>query len=596
MAQRDSLLLESVEVAGMYAAGAKTTQIDSAARAIHQGQSIGELLQASSSLYLRTYGAEGQLTSVSFRGTTPNQTQVSWKGIDINSQTLGQSDFSSIPSFLFNTVSLHHGASSTLFGSGAVGGVVDLTNKMQSGLFAQLNQQIGSFGKVFTGVKGQFSTSGWGVQIAGVHNRVENNFEVDYRGDSYEQNNAASSLNAITGEAFMKFGSSKLTASLWLNEHDREAQPIIGFLNAQDHLLDRNFRSNLSFEAALSPGYLNFSLAYVDDRQTYNHGSVTNLKRLVFNGEFEFEPIRNWRSRVGTNFTHGSPAVSAYESVASQIRWDAFLLNQWKTTERLNITANLRLPYQEFQDKIPLVPSLGAEYLFIEGSSRDLSGAVKAARSFRFPTFNNLYWSPGGNKDLLPEDGYTVESSWNLEERSSYVKLNAALSAYMTRISEMIVWVPSGSFWSPQNVQTVRVSGVEAELSIAKSYKQWSWRIHGTYAYNHSEYAELSTQLPYVPFHKASVVTDLKWLNWNLTYLESFTGKRYTENTNTVELPAFLLAQLSLGHDIHLDDHVVNMTFQVKNLWDETYQNYELRATPGRHYLVQINYQLSKSL
>ncbi|NJL13466.1 MAG: TonB-dependent receptor plug domain-containing protein [Microscillaceae bacterium] len=59
-------------------------------------RTLGQLLQALSSLYVREYGPQ-QLSSLSFRGTGSSHTAVLWQGININSPTLGMSDLGTLP-------------------------------------------------------------------------------------------------------------------------------------------------------------------------------------------------------------------------------------------------------------------------------------------------------------------------------------------------------------------------------------------------------------------------------------------------------------------------------------------------------------------
>ena len=57
--------------------------------------SFTELLRQNTSLYFKEQGA-GMTSSVSFRGTNASQTAVLWNGININSQTTGQTDFNNV--------------------------------------------------------------------------------------------------------------------------------------------------------------------------------------------------------------------------------------------------------------------------------------------------------------------------------------------------------------------------------------------------------------------------------------------------------------------------------------------------------------------
>ena len=87
--------------------------------------SMADVLTFNSSIFVKTYG-RATLSTVSFRGTSPSHTQVSWNGLRINSPMLGMTDFSMIPSYFIDEASLLHGTSSVNDTGGGLGGSVRL--------------------------------------------------------------------------------------------------------------------------------------------------------------------------------------------------------------------------------------------------------------------------------------------------------------------------------------------------------------------------------------------------------------------------------------------------------------------------------------
>ena len=119
----DTTYLKEVSVYGLpvtsYATGSKVVQIKSG----EEVTTLSDKLIDETSFYLKTYG-NNQLSTITIRGTTASQTAVLWNGININSPTLGQTDFSLIPLFLFDDVSVQYGTGSALYGSDAIGGSI----------------------------------------------------------------------------------------------------------------------------------------------------------------------------------------------------------------------------------------------------------------------------------------------------------------------------------------------------------------------------------------------------------------------------------------------------------------------------------------
>ena len=97
----DTTYLQEVRVYGIpvtaYATGSKVEKLSNESEVM----TVSDKLINETAFYLKTYG-NNQLSTISLRGTTASQTAVLWNGININSPTLGQTDFSLLPFFLFD--------------------------------------------------------------------------------------------------------------------------------------------------------------------------------------------------------------------------------------------------------------------------------------------------------------------------------------------------------------------------------------------------------------------------------------------------------------------------------------------------------------
>ena len=91
--------------------------------------SLTSLLNYNSVIYFKENGL-GMVSSPSFRGTTAQQTAVIWNGININSQLNGQTDFNTVSTRDFNSVSVQAGGGSTIYGTSAIGGSIHLSNNL----------------------------------------------------------------------------------------------------------------------------------------------------------------------------------------------------------------------------------------------------------------------------------------------------------------------------------------------------------------------------------------------------------------------------------------------------------------------------------
>ncbi len=107
----------------------------------------------------------------------------------------------------------------------------------------------------------------------------------------------------------------------------------------------------------------------------------------------------------------------------------------------------------------PLQPSVGLNYELLNG----LNVKVNTARSYRFPSLNELYWDDGssrGNLDLLPESGWNSEGGIVFtNELLNQVNIKAEATVFYSKIDDWILWSPdslTGTFWTTENKQKSR--------------------------------------------------------------------------------------------------------------------------------------------
>ena len=139
--------------------------------------SLSDLLIQHSPVFIKTYGPGG-VSTASFRGTTASHTLVLWNGFQLNAPTLGQVDFSTIPVFLVDDISLNWG-SGTSSNSGGLGGSVNIdnTNRFGDGFLLDVKRTFGSFSTF-----GSYYTVGYygkkvSVRVKTYRNSSQNDFE-----------------------------------------------------------------------------------------------------------------------------------------------------------------------------------------------------------------------------------------------------------------------------------------------------------------------------------------------------------------------------------------------------------------------------------
>ena len=149
---KDTLKINEIQISAQRSAdeiGLVKTMIDTCVIQASKSESLSELLSENTSVFVKSAG-RGALSSVSFRGTSASHTDVLWNGMSIKSPMLGEVDFSLIPMFLIDDVSLLYGGASIQSTSGALGGLIQIDNSpnWNNRLTGYFKQDFGSFSTI----------------------------------------------------------------------------------------------------------------------------------------------------------------------------------------------------------------------------------------------------------------------------------------------------------------------------------------------------------------------------------------------------------------------------------------------------------------
>jgi iron complex outermembrane receptor protein len=222
-------------------------------------------------------------------------------------------------------------------------------------------------------------------------------------------------------------------------------------------------------------------------------------------------------------------------------------------------------------------------------------------RSFRFPTFNDLYWRNSGNTKLLPEE------SWNAEAAFSYKWKNVAslsVANFYAWINNQIQWTPDASGnWRPQNLKGVFAHGVDATaiFNLPKDLiKQFECNLSISYSYTRSTQTKstlandeaVGKQVIYVPHHKATTSVALGYYGFIVTAFFRYTGLRFISSDNSDALPAYSIADIELCKRITFSKSSIKFAFRINNIANSIYQDVADRPMPPRNFEGTISLYL----
>lgn len=603
----DTLDLKEVEVFTLpvekYATGQSLIRVNERDLERFQGQAFTEYLQKQTGLFLRQHGP-GMLASLTIRGTSAGHNAVFWNGLPINSPSLGQTDFSILPVGGFDQAEILLGSGGALFGTDAIGGSVHLHTRLKfdQGFHAQVQSNVGSFGLWNQSVQVGHSVEKFSTRTQVYRNFSRNDFpfrNLSKIGTPVERHDHGQVLQygLVQDLAWRPTEKSQLRTSLWYNESDREIIPLIGS-NTQDQQQDRNLRWVMDYFYFGTKNTLNLKGGIVNDELVFNIGSVNKTRQYFLSGDLEWDMLPGVQAKTGVRQTFIQGDLSTYE--AAENRTELYHSSNFFLRKNMQFSLNLRqLIYDG--NFAPFTPSLGGEWTFLANEVQRVGLNSMLARSFKVPTLNDRFWVPGGNPELLPEDSYSAELGIVQQWKKGNFSLDQSLTYYQMWVENWIIWLPRGSFWSPENIRNVNNSGLEYSLRSQFNWSEYSIGLSGNYALNRAinqtnidgNDRSAGKQLPYTPVHKAQGQLDVSKGSISVFVNHQWVGQRFIATDNIASLPPYRLWDTGIRYQFPETFFLQGQAgFQVNNVLDTEYQILRLRTMPGRNYQLNITIRL----
>lgn len=439
-----------------------TTVITAADIQASQAADLPTLLRQQAGIEITQTGGIGTQSSLFLRGANSNQTLVLLDGQRIDSATTGATAVDQIMLADIERIEIVRGNVSALYGSSAIGGVIQIFTRKGSGRpGGKLSAGLGSYGTytLSGGYGGQFGATRVHLGLA---HRDSNGFSAarrefiptpfvfapaDTDRDGYE--NATLTLNLAHDLASGHTVSASVRASRGEVEYDG------AYSNRSDHDLDA---LQLVSENRLGERWQS-RLMLAASRDALDSFLDAALKGRVHTRNRQADWLNTVQLNAGHTLTLGlgllAQRVSSdqtYIRTRREVRHAA--LGYLGQMGRHGVQLNLRADdYSDFGGHTTWLAGYGLEL------ARGWRVLASASTAFRAPTFNDLYnpaW--GGNPNLRPEKA----RSWEAGLQYAHGPWNARLVRFDTRTRDLIVYQwPSGNV----NLRRAQVEGWELSLT-----------------------------------------------------------------------------------------------------------------------------------
>lgn len=584
--------------------GKHTDHIDSQDMAVQHDDHLAAMLTSHTSLYVRSYG-NGTLATLGIRGGNATHTQLIWNGIPLRNPMIGLVDLALIPAAFIDDASIHYGGHGAAFGSGAVGGLISMNNNVISAVNnMSLEFGIGSWGYESGSVKVNYGSKNirFGTRI--FLQSMENNFRYRLAKDQPERNQVHHELyNAgLLQEIDLRIGNyQNVTGRVWIQETDRQIPPTSTQNTSQSAQQDKSIRASLQWNYHKEKLGLQLKTAWLDEIIDYQDTLILLYTHNQFNtwlaeaeGSFYLTPQLQW---AGGIYTEASRAYSAnYLEPIDRNQTAFYSTLRWTLDQVL-----LRLQAREEVTQAswsPFLIDISAEWAFLKSLS--LKGSI--SRNYRIPTLNDLYWRPGGNAELKPEDGWTFEGGLYYGASPRGLTVTSSITAYTRSIDNWIMWMPPvkdlRNFWAPINVARVESRGIETRGNLQYSDERvkfsaglgidltWS-----TFETQLQEFGiEPGDQLFYVPVENIWSGFQAGYGGLTVHYDHHWFGSAPGIN-DALKASEFGSGGVSYGWG---GAKVKSLFFlQAENVWNVPYRIIERRPMPGRTFRGGVKFTFS---
>jgi vitamin B12 transporter len=220
-------------------------------------------------------------------------------------------------------------------------------------------------------------------------------------------------------------------------------------------------------------------------------------------------------------------------------------------------------------------------------------------RSFKFPDFEDLYWSGGGsqgNPDLRPEDGWGADLGGEFRYKELFT-LESTLFAQWTEDS--IHWHRAvGGVWEPQNIGEAAFFGLDTRFKanipvswgpVKKLTPALSYQYLLSYLLSYGYTWDDAKRIPYQPMHTAGASLDVSWESGSVLISGHYESLRYYSVTNLIALDPYLLLTVNASQSIgkHLTVYTV-----FRNLLNQSYESYNRYPMPGLTITMGLRFDI----
>lgn len=554
--------------------------------ATEQFQSVADVLRILPGMEVVRIGGMGAQTSVFTRGSESDHTIITMNGRRMPTGFSHQYNLANLGVDNLSSIEVQRGSSSSIWGSDAIGGVIDLKTFTKDQIIENKASAFGEYGSDDT-----FTTR---VNAMGTKDNIFGSIGASYTEtngtrDREDYDNVAVTpyigyqatdtlLFDIQGTFYRSHaGVPGQEDSLWSPFPAHDTMKTMGFLVSPGVTLTPTDELEVKLIYSHAEDYLDSYASWSDDKYKTRGDEISLQGNYELNKSLLFSLGGGWQNTWNDK---ESNSVTAYHNSYDDIYlWGQI---QWNITEQINVTGSVRQDfYSDFQD--PFTASLQASWSSESGNTVVFA---KAANGFKVPTPND-YYNNLKPDDLSPEKSKT----WEVGIRQFFLEkqLNLGLTYFDGYTKNLIAYysLPVPPWGYMRNLDKAHRNGVE--FSFDYTFMKNS-RLYGNYTYLHAKYDDSlsSGRLVRRPMHRFTLGAEANVIaGWTIGSSVSASIDR----VDVGDIPIEDYTTVRIYTNYQINDHF-NISARVENALDEHYQETIGYTAPHTQFFIGLSLAL----
>ncbi len=534
--------------------------------------SFAELLARVTGVEISSNGGPGSTAGIFLRGANSGHTLVLVDGQRLTSSTAGRTAVEAIALGAIDRVEIVRGPASALYGADALGGVIQIFTKQQSGVSVALGG--GSMQTLRTEASAGFAHEAWSASV-GVNHAQSDGFNAITNAKNFAYNPDRDGYRSSAVNAQLRYTLSPAVTAY--------ARVLATDLNAQSDggpsYDDRTRTKQTAWQLGLDGKRSQIRLSESEDSSTYDSEFPSRYTTRTFEAS----------AQHSISLSTQVDALGAIEYRRERLSsTDAFEKNTRRTVGALasvagtfaDVSANvtLRLDNSD-QYGSRTNGSVGLGYRF----APELQLVSNVGTAFKAPTFNDLYYPGFSNPNLKPERAVSADVGLRLRVK----EVSFSATAYTSKVKELIVFQCDADFnCTPQNVNRAKLAGLSltavAPLTPATS-------VRASLDTQSPKNADTGERLPRRATLHGSVGLTHTLAAFTLRADVIASDARYDDAANKQRMGGYAL--LNLGADWRLRTDLT-LEARLNNINNARYELAKDFATPGREAFVGMRWTL----